>query len=285
MKKILTLILLCNSLNLKAQNQIIIPYGDSIFVDGIISADEWTDTDSIEINFLNTKKVKVYYKHDLENLLFCYKGNLESANVRFPEILLDLQFDRSSNFQSDDWWFHVSATDCEYKGAYGNYSNCALTKSLWTANNITQGVPLTDLVEIKIPFSSIGIQLSNIDTIGISFLVTNTANAFNHWPTNANRLNPSTWGKAIIEKTKTGLSKLKSDDFILFPNPGNTTLYIKTNLIKFNKYEIYNSIGERILNGEINNNSIRIEELKSGMYILRAQTNNKEITIKRFLKN
>lgn len=287
MKKILLIILICIQINTraKAQDQILIPLADTIWVDGQMSVDEWSGSDSVEINFLSTKKVKIYFKHDGENLLLCYKGNLESANVRFPEVLLDINFDRSLDFLSDDWWFHVSTTDCEYKGAYGNYASCATSKVTWQANNILQGLPLTDLVEIKIPFRTVGIDLSRNDTIGISFLVSNTFNAFNHWPISASRFIPGSWGIGILEKFSTDINTLRTDELIVYPNPVNDLLNIKTNQINLLEYFIYNSIGELVVTGKIKENKINIDELKNGVYLLRLMNINNEFLSKKIIKN
>ncbi len=259
------------------QNIIRIPLGERVNIDGEMNSIEWDDSDSLDINFSNnTKKVRVYYKHDGYNLLACYKGDLESANVRFPEILLDIEFDRSNIFQQDDWWFHVSTTDCEYKGRYGHYVNCELERPNWEAvNNIIIGEPITDLVEISIPFSTINLNINTVDTIGISFLITNTANAFHHWPNGAHRLYPLTWGKAVFDKTGLGLFNSKLEQFQVFPNPSNDKVYLKLNSIRISGNEseiiIYTIQGRKVLQCKYKEEGLDISDLSSGLYYVQYE--------------
>jgi Secretion system C-terminal sorting domain len=271
MKTIIGLLFLLSISSAKAQNTISIPFGDSVSIDGTMISDEWSDSDSLDITFLTTKSVRVYYKHDGQNFLACYKGNLESANVRFPEILFDIAFDRSSIFQSDDWWFHVSTTDCEYKGRYGHYINCELERPNWTArNNIIMGNPITDLVEISIPFTTLNININTVDTIGISFLITNTANAFHHWPNGAHRLYPITWGKAVFDKVGLAVDYTKGNEqFYLWPNPSNDRVFIKSNK---NEEMIYYSLidvmGKEIVRNKYSENGIDISTVPAGIYFI-----------------
>lgn len=256
-----------------AQNIINIPLGDSVNIDGIMEVNEWVDSDSVVINFSNNKKVNVYYKHDGGNLLACYKGDLESANVRFPEILLDMEFDRSNIFQADDWWFHVSSTDCEYKGRYGHYVNCELERPNWKAvNNIIFGEPITDLVEIEIPFSTINLNINTIDTIGISFLITNTAHANHHWPIGAHRLYPITWGKAVFDKNGLGIYTPKPEQFQVFPNPSNDKIFLKFNSQSEHQNEfeiiIYTIYGKNVLQLKYDKEGIDVSDLSSGLYYI-----------------
>ncbi len=275
MRKIILLLWLLHAGVMYGQNIIQIPLGKQVNVDGELNGVEWDDSDSLDINFSNnTKKVRVYYKHDGENLLACYKGDLESANVRFPEILLDMEFDRANIFQADDWWFHVSATDCEYKGRYGHYANCELERPNWKAvNNIIFGDPITDLVEISIPFSTINLNLNTVDTIGISFLITNTANAFHHWPNGAHRLYPITWGKAVFDKVGLAVDYSKEkEQFYLWPNPSNDRVYLKLNPKKIIDREseiiVYSIHGKKVQQGYYQEEGLDISGLGSGIYYI-----------------
>ncbi|TAH41608.1 MAG: T9SS type A sorting domain-containing protein [Bacteroidetes bacterium] len=202
---------------------IIIKEASSVNVDGIISAGEWADADSIQIDISASAKVTILFKHDGTNFNFAFLNNLESSNIRFPEILLDVNNDKSASWMSDDWWFHVSATDCESNTAPNDYSNCLLVQPGWLGvNNFNSGPPLTDTVEIQIPFTKIDFLSQSTDTIGISFDVTNTFNAWNFWPSSGvNSSNPSTWGTAIVEFIASSTMEIQSTTVVLkiSPNP------------------------------------------------------------------
>src|SRR5687767_5395371 len=101
-----------------AQLIINVPYGAASTIDGTFSPGEWDDANMLVLTA--SPQTKVLYKHDSSNFYIAFAGNLQSGN-KFPEILLDINNAKTSGWQDDDWWFHVSATDCEYKAEYGNY--------------------------------------------------------------------------------------------------------------------------------------------------------------------
>ncbi len=237
-------------LNLPAYTQsdvICIPYGSSVNIDGIVSNNEWKDADSLILG--TSTQTKVLYKHDSLNLLVAYIGKLESSS-RIPELLIDVNNDKSTTWSSDDWWFHVSAQDCDYQGAYANYDSCGIVRPNWKAvENMDFGLPqapFNDTVEIEIPFSTLPITLSETDTIGLSFLVTNLFSTWTHWPVSANRNNPSTWGLAVFGCD--GLSGVRepvlhSIPIALYPNPSDGQF-----VVKFPEEAVYGNLIIKISN-------------------------------------
>lgn len=218
----LVIILKCSVFDSKAQI-ITIKHGVPIGVDGVVNASEWLDADSILISVGISRDVTVKFKHDGANFNFAFINNLESMNIRFPEVLMDIENDKSPTWLMDDWWFHVSATDCSSNSAANDYSNCLLVQPDWTAvNNFTGGPPSTDTVEIQIPFTKVNFNSMTTDTIGLAFDVTNTASVWNYWPDNSvNSQNPSSWGNAIVEFGTTGIKSAIDNDnsYIVYPNP------------------------------------------------------------------
>jgi hypothetical protein len=209
---------------------IVIRQGSSPQIDGLISPLEWSDADSILIPLNATLDVTVKFKHDGSSFYFAFLNNLESFNVRFPEILFDINNDKSAAWQNDDSWFHVSATDCDSDSSANDYSDCLAVQSDWTAvPNFAAGLPYTDSVEIEIPFSKAGFNSISTDTIGLSFDVTNTFSAWNFWPDNTvNPGVPASWGFAIVEFTLNSVSgKPKTHDrLMLSPNPFRESLML-----------------------------------------------------------
>ena len=181
------------------QNPVWIFEGGPITIDGVISPNEWQGATNIPFVQSNGDTTYILIQHDEQSLSIVFYGNLESGQSVFPEVLLDVNHSRSSAWQSDDWWFHVSATDCDYQGAYGNYDSCSFTRPDWEAvPNFVPGSSITDIVEMKIPFSKINYNYAAGDTIGLAFVLTNTFSVVNTWPPLADRMKPSTWTDAVL---------------------------------------------------------------------------------------
>lgn len=210
--------------NITNAQTIFIPHASTPIIDGTLSSGEWEGADTISISILGgAQEVKVLFMHDSANLHFAYLGNLESVSARYPEVLLDIDNDKSSSWEDDDWWFHVSATDCEYQGQHSNYDSCMAVRPNWTANsNFAAGPPITDTVEIQIPFATIGLDINTVDTIGISLEVTNTFSAWEHWPSSAVLGDPSTWANAVFrQENVTGIDELERGELKVYPNPSD----------------------------------------------------------------
>ena len=72
-------------------------------------------------------------------------------------------------------------------------------------------------------------------------------------------------------------------NFSVFPNPTNGILNI-TSKTPINRVEIYSILGKEIIDTTISTNSIDISNLNSGIYIIKAHSNN-ELGVKRIIKN
>jgi hypothetical protein len=70
----------------------------------------------------------------------------------------------------------------------------------------------------------------------------------------------------------------------LFPNPAEKRIQIQTENIQLLKYSIYNTMGSLIIeNTQLQNESINIEFLKPGIYVLKMDTD-KGVLNKKFVK-
>jgi len=69
--------------------------------------------------------------------------------------------------------------------------------------------------------------------------------------------------------------------FVIFPNPAKDTLTISSD---FDQIEIYNVFGKRVKNYKINKKDLDISNLKKGIYIIKAKTNQGNIYSKKFIK-
>lgn len=181
-----------------SDNTIIIKKGNSILVDGKIAEGEWNDADSVQITIDSEHVVTVYFKHDGIDLYFAFTNLMGSGSTqRAAEIEFDLDNNKSSDWDSFDWWFHASNSDCDAKGQYFVWDNCQSTRSGWKANNL----PLNqenDTIEFAISLAKFEIDLLNEDTIGIAFNVGDAYDNIAYWPSTAVIESPSTWGECVI---------------------------------------------------------------------------------------
>lgn len=90
-------------------------------------------------------------------------------------------------------------------------------------------------------------------------------------------------GITIMHKCSTGLSSLTSgidvlnsykNSISIYPNPTNTTLFIKTENENLIQYQITNSIGQIISQDKLNGNKIDVSALAKGIYFIEVTFNN-----------
>lgn len=269
MKTIATLFFAMLNISVCNAQVITIPYNNTpVTIDGNISAGEWAGSFETFIKVSATDSVRVLCKHDFNAIYFMFSGKLESANALFPEVLFDPQYAKGSAWTSGQWWFHVSATDCEHNGAYGIYDNCLATQPGWEgAPNFTMGAPYTDTVEIKIPFSKLGINPFVTEKMGMALLVTNTATSWKLWPAIADRNIPSTWSTAIIGKWPAALHEISEQkNSKIYPNPAHDVLTIEVS--KTATITMVNITGQELLRKQISTGTqtLNISGLPKGTY-------------------
>ena len=225
--------------------------GTSIVVDGKITPGEWDDAQSVNLQSSGNKIVRILFKNDGENLLFAFLDNLGSANFRFPEIFLDINNDKSPSWMNDDWWFHVSATNCFNKGAHSVYNTntCKTVQPNWQANNFSVSLP--DTVEIKIPFSTVDLD-TNISSIGMAFDVTDTYSAWEFYPAGADIDAPDSWLTANLNFNNSQVEdEIKNQKYLnIFPNPFSHSVTIQYILKQFAdvRLAIFDIQGNKIKN-------------------------------------
>jgi len=176
MKRFHTAVLLLTAGFLHSQD-ICIPIGSTPLVDGTAQADEWSDADSVRISADGVYDTQVKFKHDGSSLHISYNSysGLFVPGTGFPEVYFDIENDDSDNWSSDDWWFHVSATDCESMGQEQVYDECEADHDDWSAEPNFNMTIEVNFVEIEIPFSKLGVTSGS--TFGICF--SGTANFSN----------------------------------------------------------------------------------------------------------
>jgi CubicO group peptidase (beta-lactamase class C family) len=97
----------------------------------------------------------------------------------------------------------------------------------------------------------------------------------------------SIWEKlnaVMCNATSINESNTESPILTIYPNPTNTTLFVKTENNNPLQYQITNSIGEITQKGNVNGNSIDVSNLTIGIYIVRFTNNHNETSLYKFIK-
>ena len=248
--------------------------GGPINLDGTISSGEWADADSIEIICPVSQPIKVYYKHDGENFLAAFVlHNIEVDEYKIPEVLFDTHNDKSVGWLPDDWWFHISAQDCEAQGEFDLFNNCAIVQPDWfgVPNFGFGSAPPIDTIELLIPWEKLNLQMG--DTIGFAFNFWISDELRLYWPNNATIESPATWGTVIISENiiSSNFNQTKNKDkFVIHPNPFHKTVTIEYMLLK--KSEVNISITDS--SGKLIKNLINKKQQKGEYEIIWDGTNN-----------
>ncbi|MDH4158432.1 MAG: hypothetical protein OEW00_14270, partial [candidate division Zixibacteria bacterium] len=178
-----------------------IPYGSSVVVDGNIVSDEWGDAAVRQFQVGSLIVVTVMAKHDGANLLVAYNYQfVQQEYLCVPEVLIDTENDKSENWMSDDWWFHVSATDCDANGTYNVWNGCSVVQPDWEGVPNFEMVPeppRLDTFEVRIPFTKIGVTVG--DTIGLALRAECVSSIYGYWPAGATIESPATWSIGILK--------------------------------------------------------------------------------------
>jgi hypothetical protein len=180
--------------------------GVAIVVDGVKSAGEWDDAAMTQFAVAPGWDVRVFAKHDAQNIYFDFEGVTHPGSRLFPEILVDPRNSKSPEWQKGQWWLHVSNNLCEGNGAPDVYekkgkSLCAHRKPGWDGNNPPDLG--TEIIEVKISFAKLGVAYSLGMKIGLAFDVTDATGKPGqktyYWPAGAKIESPKTWGVAVLE--------------------------------------------------------------------------------------
>jgi len=179
----------------------LIPKGVEVQIDGYIEPSEWQDADTVHIHIAGEIDATILFKHDGTNFLCAYMYSfLAGEDFYIPELFFDTDNNKSINWLTDDWWFHISATDCEAHGTYDVYDDCSVEQPDWQGVpnfETTSNPPKIDTFEVRIPFSKINITPG--DTIGIAFRILYFPQDYRYWPPEAVIENTSTWMEVLIE--------------------------------------------------------------------------------------
>src|SRR5690554_1642650 len=84
-----------------------------------------------------------------------------------------------------------------------------------------------------------------------------------------------------FDQAPLNVESIKTEDIFIYPNPASDRLYFgMPNNIAVEKIEIYDAIGKRVLSSQVNNNSVDVSNLTSGIYFVKINVEGSQITKK-----
>lgn len=198
-----------------------IPAGTKPTIDGVILTNEWDDAGQTTIYVQTGWEVLVFYKHSDTSLFFAFTDIKGVFGDRYPDVMLDINNDKDTTWQMDDWWLHASYNDCEGNGEYNVWTSCVPTHPGWSANNYPMADP--GIIEMEITYQKIGLAPGSGDTIGIAFEVSDTFTDYKYFPSTATIEDPSTWTNGILSAfSALHENPAQKINIEVFPNPSNT---------------------------------------------------------------
>jgi len=185
------------------QATIEIPLGEAPDIDGEFTAVEWTGAARVDFSTNHGETVTAVHLLQAAGELYVAFEFFENptGELIVPEILIDPDNAKSAGWEADDWWFHVSAQNCDDQGTYGNYSRCGLVRPQWSARpNYApepHSIPLP-AIEVRIPLPMIEVESGS--TFGLALAARSwPSDTAGGWPSGASADNPATWGEATLE--------------------------------------------------------------------------------------
>jgi len=176
--------------------------GTEVELDGKNGYQEWHDAMVYDFRKNNVVRAEILLKRNATELLIAFSLDHKQDSIYiFPEVFIDTRHDQSEKWNSDDYWFHVSASDCYAVGMREEYSNCLVDGRDWKAlPNYPMGdqYKKIEFFELAIPFKLLGIKVGQ--SIGICFsLASFPGNGRVNYPNAAHEDIPASWLTMIIE--------------------------------------------------------------------------------------
>ena len=191
---ILLLILFSVTFQGFSQNSIYIPKTTiTPLIDGVLG-EEWKDAESVSIPISTNWSVTVSCKYDDAYLYVAFENLIATEGLKVtPEIVIATNLEAIKTWNNDTYWFHSSYSNCEGKGDYYNWENCATNHPDWQAN-IFPYQNGNNNIEFKISWDKLEMVPSPDLNIGIAFKLSDAVENQHYWPELAAISNPATWG-------------------------------------------------------------------------------------------
>ncbi|HEX7318965.1 MAG TPA: Ig-like domain-containing protein [bacterium] len=169
------------------------PYGTKPVIDGLISAGEWDDADTVMTMALPNGPVTIYAKEYPDSIYFAVNVPDSTSHPNDRAILM---FDSLNNA---DTLPNVDDFTCSMKrngtraSQHGNGTGWA-NDSTWGWNSAVTASTNGYVVEYSVAFRKAGLSFGQPKILGFSVEIINTNLSTVLWPDSAINMNPSTWG-------------------------------------------------------------------------------------------
>jgi PKD repeat protein len=83
-----------------------------------------------------------------------------------------------------------------------------------------------------------------------------------------------------------GINEVRpSQEISIYPNPANEVFYVNGKNLENMDYKVYDVLGNEVLNGMLDNNSVTVSTLSQGVYIFKIIDTKGNVFTKQFIKN
>lgn len=89
----------------------------------------------------------------------------------------------------------------------------------------------------------------------------------------------------VVESSTLSVKPTNSKTFAVYPNPTKNVLNILSNAFEIETATIYDITGRTVFTGKVNNQSIDVQAISTGTYILSLKDTNGQIHTQKFIKN
>jgi len=169
-------------------------------IDGVISENEWINTDTVKIQRSKEWQIDVLTKYDSEYLYILFIDLVQDTSQLIAEVFIEACDNNGEKWDTNTLWFHASYSDCFESGKYFEWSNCSKTKIDWGANNLPYQND-NDNIEFRIELAKLRTYsiYTKDNCMRIAFDVGDKFDNISLWPESATIARPTTWGYANFE--------------------------------------------------------------------------------------
>ncbi|WP_412560205.1 T9SS type A sorting domain-containing protein [Winogradskyella sp. MIT101101] len=159
-------------------------------------------------------------------------------------------------------------TQFDYAGRIGDSTGDALTNDETTSDWVGSDLP----------------SASTPSMAGDFWVMSSSSSALRAYPESFEGSELNHIGGPNPSQNTLSTESFDSNSFRLYPNPAKTVLNIETNINDADlKVQVFNLLGKKVLDTNIDNGSIDVSELITGLYLVKIASDSKAIITKRII--
>lgn len=270
---------------------IYVEQGTSPVIDGVISAGEWDDAETITFTGYNGVVISCYFKYNGDTL-YIAQDTPEMIGGDHGYLWFDTDNDGGTAPKTDDFWlskyYFDGWAEVESSGTGSDWGSW-ISPINWYGIHTGDGWSYDHgQMEFAIAFNKLGIISGNIKTIGFMMGFGDNPDQTDcyFWPSlGYNHENPNLWADMLISfPTKIKQYEIETLGYAIYPNPTTGIFTVKGNNII--SVEIINFNGQVIKQITMNSSQLilNLGEQGKGIYIVKIITE-KETIFNKIIKN